>query len=395
MSDTAEIKLIKARLRLLFKHSFFGQLALRMPLVDVTDDGWCDTAATDYKNIYYNRDFINKLDQDELVFLIAHEIGHCIFEHFIRVEKRDKQLWNMAGDYVINLMLKTEGIGRVITAVPCLLDDKYRGFITEQVYDDLVKNGAQAQKTLDVHIDMTESGAGDGEGEGDGNENQKGKKPTLKVSDMKTISDEIRQAILQAAAASAGNLPAEIKRIINELTESKMDWREHIRATIESNFKSDFSWMRPNRKSWHMNAILPGMTPGEQIDIAIGIDTSGSISQKTLTDFISEVNGIMEQFDSYTIRIWQFDTSVYGYEKFTHEDGKDIREYKIRGGGGTDFVANWKFMKNNEIEPSQFIMFTDMMPYNSWGDPNYCDTLFVAHGTKSIVAPFGKTIYYE
>ena len=391
MSESAETRLIKARLKLLFKHPFFGQLSLRMPLVDVTDEGWCDTAATDYKKIYYNTNFINKLDQDELVFLVAHEIGHCIFEHFIRVENRNKKLWNMAGDYVINLMLKQNNIGRFPTSVPGLLDTKYSGWTTEEVYDDLVKNNAEIKDTLDVHIDMDGDQGSDSNGDKDG----KGKAPTLKESDIKSISDDIRQSILQAAAASAGDLPSEIKRIVNSLTESKMDWREHIRATIESNFKSDFSWMRPNRKGWHMSAILPGMTPGEQIDIAIGIDTSGSISQKTLTDFISEVNGIMEQFDTYTIRIWQFDTKVYGYDVFTHEDGRDVREYEIKGGGGTDFESNWNFMKENEIEPSQFIMFTDMYPWNSWGDESYCDTLFVAHGTKSIVAPFGKTIYYE
>lgn len=398
MTETAETRLIKARLRLLFKHPFFGQLALRMPLVDVTNDGWCPTAATDFRFIYYNTNFIDKLDQDELVFLVAHEIGHCIFEHFIRVEDRDKALWNMAGDYVINLMLKDNGIGRFPTSVPGLLDPKYKGYTTEEVYDDLINNNADLKDTLDMHIEMSdgsEDGDGDGENDGDGDNDGKGKAPKLKKSDSKKISDEIRQSILQAAAASSGDLPSEISRIINSLTESKMDWREHIRSTIESNFKSDFTWMRPNRKGWHMSAVLPGMTPGEQIDIAIGIDTSGSISQKTLTDFVSEVNGIMEQFDAYTIRIWQFDTKVYGYDVFTHEDGKDMRNYEIRGGGGTDFDANFNFMKENEIEPNQFIMFTDMMPWNSWGDENYCDTLFVAHGTKTIVAPYGKTIYYD
>lgn len=397
MSDTAENKLVKARLKLLFKHPFFGQMALRMRLIDVTNDGWCPTAATDGRNFYYNADFVNKLDQDEIVFLVGHELGHCIFEHFLRVDKRDKKLWNMAGDYVINLMLERERIGRVITTVPILLDNKYRGFATEEVYEDLVKNGAKEKDTLDVHLEIGGSGEDDEEGNGKGNSDKdgKGKKPTISAEDAKAISDDIRQAVLQAASASAGNLPSEVKRIIKNLTESKMDWRQHIRSSIESSIKSDFSWMRPNRKGWHMSAILPGMTPGQEIEVAIGIDTSGSISQKTLEDFLGEVNGIMEQFEQYTIRIWQFDTRVYGYEKFTHDDGKDIRQYEIRGGGGTDFMTNWEYMKNNGIEPKQFIMFTDMMPWNSWGDPNYCDTLFVAHSTKTIQAPFGTTVYYE
>lgn len=387
MTDDVELRLVKARMKLLFKHPFFGQLALRMPFVDVTDQGWCPTAATDFKNIYYNVNFINKLDQDELVFLVAHEVGHCVFEHLISRKERNPTLWNMAGDYVINLMLVNNKIGRLPTSVPGLYDTKYEKYITEQVYEDLVKNKAVPKDTLDFHIDMIAGRDGD-------SSDDKSKVPTLDAANAKALSDEIRQAVLQAAASSS-KLPVEISRLISDLTESKMDWKEHIRATIESNFKNDFTWMRPNRKGWHMNAVLPGMTTGDEISVAIGIDTSGSISQKTLRDFVSEVNGIMQQFDAYTIKIWQFDTNVYGYETFTHDDGKNILDYKIKGGGGTDFDANWKFMKRNEIVPDQFIMFTDMYPSGSWGDEMYCDTLFVAHGTKTIVAPFGTTIYYE
>lgn len=391
-------RLVKARIKLLFKHPFFGQLALRLPFKDVTNEGWCDTAATNYKYIFYNSNFIQKLDDDEVVFLIAHELGHCIFEHFIRIGKRDPKLWNMAGDYVINLMLKNENIGRVITTVPCLIDDKYNGYTTEEVYEDLFQNNSEYKDTLDIHIDM-EKGSGDGndnDNRKSGDEEGNGGKPSINPEDVKKIENDLRQAVLQAAAAcDAGDIPGEIQRIINELTESKMNWKELIRSSIESSVKSDYSWMRPSRKNWHMSSILPGMTPEEEINICIGIDTSGSISQKTLTDFMSEVNGIMEQFQNYTIHIWQFDTKVYSYEVFNHEDDKDIREYEIKGGGGTDFEANWEFMKNNEIEPDQFIMFTDMMPWKSWGDPNYCDTIFIAHGTKTIEAPFGRTVYYE
>ena len=396
MSELAEKKLIKARLKLLFKHPFFGQMALRMKLVDVTDEGWCNTAATDYRNFYYNSKFIEKIDDDEAVFLVGHELGHCIFEHFLRRDKREKDIWNMAGDYVINLMLKREHIGRVITTVPILIDDKYKDKTAEEVYDDLIKNNSPKKQTLDVHLEFSD-GEDDKDGKNDGDKDGKsgkGKIPTLKESDKKALSDEIRQAVLQAAV-SAGNIPGEIKRLVSQLTESKMNWREHLRATIESTLKTDFSWMRPNRKGWHIGAILPGMTPGEDIEVSVGIDTSGSISTKMLQDFLGEVKGIMDQYESYTIRVWQFDTRVYGYETFTHDDGKDIASYNIKGGGGTDFMANWEFMKLNGIEPKQFVMFTDMCPYGSWGDQHYCDTLFVAHGTKTIKAPFGTTVYYD
>jgi predicted metal-dependent peptidase len=154
--------------------------------------------------------------------------------------------------------------------------------------------------------------------------------------------------------------------------------------------------MRPNRKGWHLGAVLPGMDRDMMIDVAVCIDTSGSISQQMLTEFVSEIAGIMEQYEDYRIRIWQFDTRVYGYDEFTHDDGRDIREYEINGGGGTDFMVNWTYMKEKEIEPDQFIVFTDGMPCGSWGDPDYCDTVFLINPVYGKAeAPFGQTVYYE
>lgn len=395
-----EQKLIQARVKLIMHHPFFGQISMRLKLTEANE--WCPTAATDGRSLYYNEKFIEALDIEETVFLIAHEIGHCMFEHMLRRETRDPRLWNMAGDYVINRILERERVGRVITTVPILLDSKYDGLASEEVYDKLVEEGAEGQDTLDMHMDMAD---GDGQGQGpgdDGDQGQGGKsgKPVpLTPEEQKQLRDAMKEAIMQAAQA-AGNdkVPAEIRKMIADLTDSKMDWREVLRASIESTIKSDFSWARPNRKGQMTGAILPGMVPDEDIEIALAIDTSGSISQTMLRDFVSEVAGIMEQYESYKIKIWQFDTSVYGYDEFTHDDGRDIREYEIKGGGGTDFVVNWTFMEDNEINPRQFVMFTDGMPWNSWGDPDYCETLFLIHdqynGSRNIEAPFGTTIHY-
>jgi len=393
--NEAETRIVQARVKMLFQHPFFGQLAIRLTLEQADD--WCPTAATDGRKFYYNSEFIATLDDDELVFLVGHELGHVMFEHFMRVEDRDKKIWNMAGDYVINHILKREKIGRVITAVKILLDDKYADWVTEDVYDNLIENGAKPQETLDMHLDM----GGEDDGDGEGSEGKDGKGPgAMSKEEAKALSDEIKEAMINAAqAAGAGNVPAEFKRIINSLVEPKMDWREMIRATLESTIKSDFTFQIPNRKSQFSGVVLPGMDVDDEIDICLAIDTSGSISQTMLRDFVSEVAGIMEQFQQYRIRIWQFDTKVYGYDEFTSDDGRDIREYEITGGGGTDFMVNWTMMEEQGIEPEQFIMFTDGMPWDSWGNPDYCDTLFLIHdewaGSSSIEAPFGTTIHYE
>lgn len=401
----AEHEIIKARIKLLFNHPFFGQLALRLTPTPA-NPSWCPTAATDGRKLYYNPEFILNLDSQENVFLIAHELGHCIYEHFIRRGDRDPKLWNIAGDYIINNTLEDEIVkkgnyARVITYVQPYLDHKYDDWTTEEIYDDLRQqsdNGERPEdkgQLIDVHIDPEGDGdSGDDDGDGDG---LAGKPTQMSEDEIKELGNELRDAMIQAAqAAGAGNVPAGIKRMLQELTEPQMDWREILRARIESSIKSDFTFLRPNRKGWHLNAVLPGMNRDFQIDVALAIDTSGSISQSMLTEFVSEIAGIMEQFEEYKIRIWQFDTAVYGYDEFTSDDGRDIREYEISGGGGTDFDVNFEYMKENEIEPDQFIMFTDGMPWNSWGDPDYCDTVFLIHTAYGKPeAPFGETVYYE
>lgn len=395
MKTAIEKKLIQARVKLIMHHPFFGQIALRFNLIEASD--WCPTAATDGRNFYYNSDFIEKLSIEETVFLFGHEIGHCMFSHMIRREGRHPVIWNMAGDYVINLILQRERVGDVIRTVQILLDKKYEGMASEEVYDKLIEDNAEQQETLDVHLDMSGSGDGDGDDDGDG----KGSRPSaLSPEETKKLQDELKEVMMQAAAAAGKDkVPEEIRSLISELTESKMDWREVLSNSIQSMIKSDFSFARPNRKGWHTGVVLPGMIPDEDIDVCLAIDTSGSISQSMLTDFVSEVAGIMEQYGSYKIRIWQFDTNVYGYDEFTHDDGRDIREYEIKGGGGTDFMVNWTYMEKNNIAPRQFIMFTDGMPWNSWGDPDFCETVFLIHDeynrSKTIEAPFGTTIHYD
>ena len=198
-----------------------------------------------------------------------------------------------------------------------------------------------------------------------------------------------------AQAAGAGRVPAGVARMIKDFTEPKMDWRELLRMNIQSILKSNFSFSRPNRKSQMSGAILPGMMNEETIDVSVAIDMSGSISDKQAKDFISEVKGIMDEYVDFKLDIWTFDTEVYGYQRFTSDNADDIMSYDCQGGGGTDFEANWTFMKDNDIAPKRFIMFTDGYPCGSWGDEDYCETLFIVHGNDSIIAPFGQTAHYK
>ena len=152
-----------------------------------------------------------------------------------------------------------------------------------------------------------------------------------------------------------------------------MDWRD-IQNTIRKFFKNDFTFMRQVKGFGEV--IFPGMNKDEQLNIAIALDIRG-ISKEMLRDFLSEVQGIMDQYNSYKVTIMQFDTNVYGVEEFHSDDGRTMSDYKLQGGGGTDFDAVYNYMELNDINPDQLVMFTDGYPWESWGNPDYCDPLFV------------------
>jgi len=393
-------KLITARVGLLLRASFFGNLATRLKLVNA--DGWCPTAATDGRNFYYNSRFVDMLKPKEIEFLFGHEVLHCVYDHFGRRGDRDPQLFNIANDYCVNGDLKKHRVGEFITSVPCLYDAKYEGMSSEEIYDILYENAEKIDisqlidKLLDDHLDGdSQDGSGDQEGE-QGKKGGSGR-PKLSSEERQKIKDEIKEAVLAAAAASdgAGNLPLGVKRIIEDMTAPKMNWRELLRMQLESTIKSDYTWMRNSRRGWHMDAVMPGMKLDPMIDIAISIDASGSMSDKMLKDFLAEVAGIMEQFPNYRIHVVSFDTEVYNPQQFDSENLDDITGYEIMGGGGTDFDCVFQYFKDNEIEPKRHVMFTDGYPGGSWGDEQYCDTVFIMHGTTSIVPPFGQYAYYE
>ena len=400
MREVVQDRVIVARVGLLLRHPFFGNMATRLKVENCDD--WCPTAATDGRHLYYNTQFFNALSNKEIEFVIAHEILHCVFDHLIRREDRDPMLFNIAADYIVNNTLVRDRIGDIPKLVPCFQDFKYDGWTSEEVYDDLFeqaeKNGKdfleQLGELLDEHVDWEDGDDSDGEDDKDG----KSKRPRYSKEELKQIRDELKEATLNAAqAAGAGNVPGEIQRMIKELTEPKMSWRELLRQQIQSTIKHDFTFQRPNRKGWQTGAVLPGQNFDETIDVAVGLDVSGSISDAMLKDFLSEVKGIMDEYKDYKIKIWCFDTEVSGEDDFSADDGRDLLDYEITGGGGTDFMANWEYMKEQGIEPKKFIMFTDGYPWNSWGDENYCDTVFIIHGNhnKDLQAPFGLTAHYE
>jgi predicted metal-dependent peptidase len=398
-----ETKIKKAKIHLLFKQPFFGTLIMHLPLVDVTDAGWCPTAAVDGRNIFYNRDFFNKLSVDEIEFVLCHEVLHVAFDHLTRKSHRDPEWWNMANDYVINGMLVSENIGKMPTERVTesletggkkttvqrvgLYNAKYLKWSSEAVYEDLEKRKVKKELTLDVHL-------------GNPGKGQDGKIPIdlpINNDDLEKLRDEIKAKVLQAATAAAGKLPAGISRLIDDLIEPKINWRDFLKQTIQSCIVDDFTWMKVNRKHMYSGIFLPTLKKDETVNLQIAIDMSGSISDEMGRDFLSEIYGIMNQYHDFTIGILTFDTKVYNYKEFTKETADDLLSYKLQGGGGTDFQCFWNYWEKNYITPKLALVFTDGYPNGTWGPKNYCDTLWIITDGKqhNIKPPFGSYVHYS
>lgn len=413
-------RLVQTRVDLLMAHGFFGQLAVRLQLTQA--DEWCPTMAVDGIRMYYATQFVKAMDDEELKFVIAHELLHCVYQHFLRRDDRDPHLWNCAGDYVINLELRECRIGRMPVASKMpnwetdqafyakmgvgpndpggLIDDKYRGMSTEEVYDLLVEDAKAGGKhsdgdvkNWDVHLEVG------GNQEGEGEDGEGGPVPLTK-EEVERLSDELKKAVLDAAntakemTSGAGQLPGGVKRLIKQWTESKIDWRQYIMNRVNSTIKSDYTWSRSSRKGRDQGIYLPGMLNDERVELHVGLDTSGS-TYRDIPFVLAEIRGIMEQFSDFHLTVWCFDTRTHTVHEFTPDNVYEMEDFPVEGGGGTEFGCNWEMMKEEGIEPTTLLMFTDGEPFGTWGDPDYCDTIFLIKGNPDKVAPFGITLHYE
>ena len=424
-SEQIEDLLIKSRIKMLLtpNAAFFGNLACRLIFKDGTK--WCPTIATDGKYFYYNRDFVAALhdrSEDQLLFGVAHEVLHCVYDHMGRLTRnwerpltredfpiteagfdeyieyqnsmvRDGQLWNIANDYVVNNDLIEANIGQRIDLVEILYDFKYRGMFSEEIYEELVQeaeeNGnVRYLETFDTHLGEYGSPQ-----EGDGEDG-----PVKMTDEEKEQVRQDMQGAVEQAARQAGKMPGALGRMIDQILNPKLNWRELLAQQIQSVIKSDYTFNRCSRKGQDSGIWLPAMDFDETIDITIAFDMSGSIGQQPANEMISETMAIMSQYTNFKITVMCFDTQVYNVQTFGEHDMDDFSEYEVVGGGGTDFDCVYNYMKEEGIEPKKLVMFTDGYPWDSWGDANYCDTLFIIHGSEAgrhPIAPFGITVPYN
>lgn len=381
-----DVKLImtKARTKLLLDQPFFGHLVMSMNLIETANSpGGFNTAATDGKNIWYNPEFITKLYQEDpqyAQFVLSHEVLHAVFTHVGRRGNRIPLIWNIACDYVVNSALVESGLKMPSCG---LYDEKYKDWSTEDVYEDLMKNAEKqsGKSTMDSHY-------GDDDFPGEG----------LSESEKEDLEREWKDKVVKAAnCAGSDKVPGSIKRLIEQFTNPKIKWHQLLRKHISEYTKSDYTWMRPNKRHFSSGIILPSMDKQQKIKLGIAVDTSGSISNDDISAFMGEVNNIVSMFDEYEIDAAYFDTEVHSPTKI--KGAADFKDFcdNIGGGGGTMFEAWWNWF--NGIQGSDkvnaVIFFTDGYPCGSWiPEDQNTNVFWVVKGSK-MVAPVGVTLHYD
>jgi predicted metal-dependent peptidase len=372
----------RAKVRLLIAFPFYSSLLLHLnerPTEEIP------TLAVDGTNLFYNPSYIESLTREELMSAMCHETLHLALLHLKRVGSRERDRWNHATDYAINALIKQDNMP---IKDEWLHDRQYYNKSAEVIYEELPegtgKGGTVGENggTQDDHS-VWEDGLGDDDAQdGDGQGQAQGQAKF----DPAMWKNRVAQAA--TAARIRGLMPAHMESFVNDLLHPVLDWRVLLRDFIQTAVKSNYRLFPPNKRFIHIPMYLPSMY-GEEVEIAVAIDTSGSVSDEELQTFVSEVRGVTEQFEGFRIHIIQCDAEVNNYALLTAYEGEIPN--KIYGRGGTRFEPPFEYAEEHDLQFSCLIYFTD--GYGSFPEEPMYPTLWVM--TSDVEAPFGMTIKYQ
>ncbi|MDO9577838.1 MAG: VWA-like domain-containing protein [Candidatus Cloacimonadales bacterium] len=369
MTDT-EKKLTKARAGLVLSSPFFASIALHMKL---KEDQYHPTAYTDSVVLGYNPEFIDKLTNAEIKGVICHEVLHIAMLHPFRRNSRDQFRWNVACDYAINPIVKEAGFSLPEGA---LLDDKYKGMEAETIYNQLPKQLELPANTVMI---------------GDVKDYTPDKNdPNSPTPQQQEQQWKITLTGAAAVAKAQGKLPAGLDRMIQEVLKPKLPWREILSRFITENARNDYTWTQPNKRYLYSGLYLPALNVPTLGTIAVIIDTSGSIAQKELDTFASELQSIMSIYPGTEINVIYVDTKV------AYTETIDIYDFQLhaKGGGGTDFQPGFEYIDKEQIMPACAIYFTDGWCSSFPEVPDF-PTLWVVTDRDKFTPPFGEVIHIE
>ena len=255
--------------------------------------------------------------------------------------------------------------------------------------------------TLDDHAESQSGDSKDGDQEGDGKGNK------LTRAEIQELQREIVGAVQQAhdnadmtQGKGAGNIPGNVRRFVRDLRKPQVNWKQYFMARTKGYIRNLHTYARPNRRQFGRGTfVLPGQEYDDEVEVVIAIDNSGSISQRNLNEFLSEVKGMLSQFSQISLKVFAFDDEVDSRNifHFTRNNIADVEKVEFVGCGGTSFTSIFDYLKREREVPKILLVATDGYPYGSWGDPKYCETIWLICDDPEhrIEAPFGKTVWYD
>lgn len=400
IKDKEERRLKKVKISMMRNPMFVLWQGVMMVGTTTVVDGF-PTAGTNGRDEIYGRDFIKKWNDKELGFIVAHESMHKGLRHlstYKRLADENAMLANCAMDYVINLMLTELDPNETVIAMPRnpdgslggLLDKKYAGMSTKQVYDILKKNPPPQ---------CSGGGKGSGSGSGGFDEHDWGGAADIPAEEQEALKQEIETAIRQGQIAHQkinGKGGGNLSREISELLYPEIDWKEALREFITSTCanKDTSSWRRINRRLLPLDIYMPSLI-GEAVGkIVAGSDTSGSVSNIQSTKMVSEIQKAMETVAPEQLDMLYWDSYVEKHEVYVAGDVTFKDTTKPTGGGGTKPKCVISYMKKEKLEPECVIMLTDgYIGDNDWGTDWAAPVLWVILDNKQCVPPCGKVIH--
>lgn len=338
-------KLAKSKVGVILDHVFFGRLLIDLVL---KEDNNQPTGYTDGKVIGYNKKFIEENPLAIVKFFLVHEVMHVALMHNLRRGGRDFKRWNMACDYVINLLLEDADFD-----VPdfALLDEKYRGMGSEAVYSALQQE---------------QNGQGDDDGQGEGKPGPEGFGEVRdfpgNATEQHQAAQDIKVAVSQAynQAKAAGKVPTGFESVIEGLLTPKVDWREVLRDMVSAAAKDDYSWRRPNRRYSGGDIIFPSLYSEKLGEVVVAVDTSGSMSDQELQQAASEISSILEDFPGASARVIYCDAGVHTEATQVFESDDFPIVLKAKGGGGTRFEPVFNHVAEFDEQPMALLYMTDL-----------------------------------
>lgn len=361
------------------------------------------TAGCVDKTILLNDEFMDTLTEAQQLTVIAHELLHYIYvhcprmKHLLATTQFTQPQINIAMDLLVNYILKESGLKPVPN---WWQDDKYspRDYTVETLLEALKQKGGKGSSG-GKSVEQAFSEAGVGQPNQDGKSSQGFGQPDVQASklseaEQKMLEQEIKTQVINAAhiAKKMGKLPGSMQSLIDQILESKVDWKNELWDWAAVQVRSECKWTRPNRMFAHQDVYLPSLAGTAMGKLAISIDTSGSVGPEELARFASELNAIRDQVIPTSVIVIYCDAKVQHVDEFDADEEVVI---KMHGGGGTDFRPPFDYLaaQSEDDEIVGHIYMTDM--YGTFPEqvPDY-PVLWLST-SKDQVGPFGRTVFVD